>query len=74
MGRLLGRGEVPWSSVERCGLTIQAMVLGRKLEPRLHKKTRWKDGRKIAKDNKDRQMCQVPPKTKLFGCSKAAKN
>ena len=58
--------EAPWSSGERHGLTIQAMVLGRGFESRLHLKTRWKDGpldgRKIMKDNKDSQMGQVTPK------------
>ena len=63
-------GEAPWSSGERCGLTIQAMVLGRGFESRLHLKTRWKngplDGRKIMKEDKCSQMGQVTPKKNIL--------
>ena len=51
--------EAPWSSRERHGLTIQALVLGGGFESRFHLKARWKDGpldgRKITKDKKDSQ-------------------
>ena len=41
---MLMKREASWSSGQRRGLTIQAMVLGRGFESRLHLKTRWKDG------------------------------
>ena len=47
-------GEAPWSSGEHRGLTIQAMVLGRGFETRLHLKTRWKDGSLGARKNNER--------------------
>ena len=60
--------EAPWSSGERSGLTIQAMVLGRGFKSQLHLKTRWNDGpldgRKITKDNKDSQVTPKKTKTK----------
>ena len=47
--------EAPWSSGERRGLTIRAMVLGRGFESRHHLKTRWIDhlmGENTTKKNK----------------------
>ena len=60
--------EAPWSSRERHGLTIQALVLGGGFESRFHLKARWKDGpldgRKITKDKKTAR--QVTRKKYIF--------
>ena len=61
--------EAPWSSGERQGLTIRAMVLGRGFESWLHLKTRWRwttRWQKNTKINKDSQMGQVTSKKKKF--------
>jgi hypothetical protein len=34
-------GEAPWSSGERQGLTLRAMVLGCEFDSQVHLKTRW---------------------------------
>ena len=57
--------EAPWSSGERQGLTIRAMVLGRGFESWLHLKTRWRwttRWQKNTENNKDSQMGQVTSK------------
>ncbi len=48
--------EAPWSSGERQGLTVWAMVLGRGFNSRVHLKTRWATWwQKKNENNKDSQ-------------------
>ncbi len=58
--------EAPWSSGERRGLTVWAMVLGCEFNSRVHLKTRWIKWttwwQKKNKNNKDSQKGQVTPK------------
>jgi len=67
---MLVKGEAPWSSGERWGLTIWATVLGRGFKSQRHLKTIWKRWttwwQKNNENNKNSQTGQVTPKKKHF--------
>ncbi len=58
--------EAPWSSGERWGLTVWAMVLGRKFNFQVHLKTRWIRRTYLMAEknekNKNSQKGQVTPR------------
>jgi hypothetical protein len=63
--KFLFTGEAPWSSGERQGLTVWAMVLGRGFNSQVRLKTRWIRWttwwQKKNENNKDSQKGQVKP-------------
>jgi hypothetical protein len=68
MKREIENREAPWSSGERRGLTVWAMVLGCEFDSRVHLKTRWirrTTWWQKNENNKDSQKGQVTPKTYL---------